>query len=159
MRKYMAKKFTVAVLAIFLMAMFALPAMAAGSWKQVITRFSATAGETLTTGQPVCSAGSDSKAYKADANDSALRPAVGVIGKGGTSGKTVEIVVVGTLSGQTAASPGARVFLSETAGAITASAPTNAQALGWVMPGASGAATSTTYFINVQTPTSAGAAY
>lgn len=158
MRKYIGQKFMVAVLAIFLAVMFALTAMA-DSWKQINTRFSAIAGETVVTGDAVCIAGSDGKAYKADANDSALRPAVGVTGKGGATGAIVEIVVVGTLTGQTAASPGARVFLSETAGAITASAPTNAQPLGWVMPGSSGASTSTTYFIMVNTPSSAGAAY
>ncbi len=159
MKKYMAKKLMVSALLIFLWVMFALPAMAVESWKQINTRFSATAGETLATGDVVCIAGSDGKAYKADANDSALRPAVGVIGKGGAAAATVEIVVVGTLAGQTAASPGARVYLSETAGAITATEPTNAQTLGWVMPGAASAATSTTYFIMVNTPSSGGAAY
>ena len=159
MRKYLAKKFTVAVLAILFMAMFALPVMAAEYWKQVNTRFSAIAGETLAIGDVVCIVGATGYAWKADANDSALRPAVGVIGKGGAAESTVEIVVSGSLAGQTAASPGVRVFLSETAGAITTTAPTNAQALGWVMPGAAAAATSTTYFITVNAPSSGGAAY
>ena len=158
MRKYLGQKNTVAVLMIFIAVMFALTAMA-DSWRQINTRFSATAGETVATGDAVCISGSDGKAYKADANDAALRPAVGVIGKGGASGATVEVVVTGTLAGQPAASPGARVYLSETAGAITATAPTNAQPLGWVMPGAASAATSTSYFIMVNIPSSAGAAY
>ena len=160
MRKNIGQKFKIAVLAIFLSVLFALPVMAAGSWQQIVTRFSATAGETLATGNVVCIAGTDGKAYKADADDANLRPAVGVIGKGGATGATVEIVVTGILTGQTARSPGARVFLSAaTAGAIAGTAPANAQALGFVMPGAAAAATSTTYFIDVKMPTSAGAAY
>jgi hypothetical protein len=160
MRKKIGQKFAVIMLVIFLWVMLSLPAMAAETWKQIHTRFSAIAGETLVTGDVVCIVGATGYAWKADADDSALRPAVGVIAKGGTVGQTIEIVVVGTLAGQTAASPGVRVFLSAaTAGAITATAPTNAQALGWVMPGAAAAATSTTYFIMVNTPSSAGAAY
>ena len=164
MKKYLDRKILsafvlFATLASLFTAICILPAQAAETWKQINTRFSATAGETVVTGDVVCIAGSDGYAYKADANSSTLRPAVGVIGKGGTTGKTVEIVVIGILTGQTAASPGARVFLSETAGAITTTGPTNAQPLGWVMPGAAAAATSTTYFIMVNTPSSAGAAY
>jgi hypothetical protein len=160
MRKNIGQKFAVFMLAILLSVMLALPAMAAETWKQINTRFSAIAGETLVTGDVVCIVGATGYAWKADADDAALRPAVGVIGKGGTAGHVVEIVVVGTLAGQTAASPGVRLYLSAaTAGAITATAPTNAQALGWVLPGAAAAATSTTYFINVNAPSSAGAAY
>lgn len=129
----------------------------AGSWRSKYVRFSATAGETLAVGNVVCIKPADGKAYLADADDSALRPAVGVIGKGGSSGATVEIVAIGVLAGQTSASPGARLFLSETAGAFTTTGPTNAQALGWVLPGTAGG--STTYFLNVHSPASAGAAY
>lgn len=132
-------------------------AQAAEYWKQKQVRFSATAGETLAAGDVVCIKAADGKAYKADANDADLRPAVGVIDKGGLSTATVEIVTIGVLAGQTAASPGKRLFLSETAGAMTVTAPTNAQALGWVLPGTAG--TSTTYFISVNTPTSGGAGY
>jgi len=134
-------------------------AHAAEYFKQAFGRFSAIAGETLAVGDAVCIAGSDGYAYKADANDSALRPAIGVIRKGASSGSKVEIIFVGTLAGQTAASPGARLFLSETAGAMTTTGPTNAQALGWVLPGAAAAATSTDYFISVNIATSGGAGY
>jgi len=134
-------------------------AHAAEYFKQVFARFSATAGATLATGDAVCIAASDGYAYKADANDANKRPAVGFIGKGAASGSKVEIIVRGVLAGQTAASPGARLFLSDTAGAATTTSPTNAQALGWVLPGTAGAATSTTYFIDVTPPTSGGAGY
>ena len=70
-------------------------ALAAEYWLKIYERFSATAGETLAVGDAVCIKASDSKAYKADANDANLRPAIGVIGKGGASAATVEIVVRG----------------------------------------------------------------
>lgn len=131
----------------------------AATWKEKNIRFAATAGETLAVGDVVCIAPADGKAYKADSNDSSLRPAVGMIGRGGASGATVEVIVSGIISGMTAKSPGARLFLSETAGALTTTGPTNAQPMGWVMPGSAGAATSTTYFIQVNIPNSAGAGY
>lgn len=162
MKRMMRIKTMVAVAVFFwLMAAFmvAVPQAQAEHWSYTVTRFSAIAGETVALGNVVCISGSDGYVYKADANDSGLRPAVGVIKTGGASGARVEIVVDGTLTGQTAASPGARVFLSETAGAITTTAPTNAQALGWVLPGTAGASSSTTYFIRVVTPSSGGAGY
>jgi hypothetical protein len=144
---------------VFLLAMV-LPAAHAGEyWKQKESRFSATAGETLVTGDTVCIKSSDGEAYKADANDSDLRPAVGVIGKGGASDATVEIVQKGILAGQTSASPGARLFLSETAGAMTTTGPTNAQILGWVLPTPGSTNSSTIYFIDVQPEPSAGAGF
>ena len=140
-----------------MMAVMTTPAGATASWRSKYVRFSAVAGETLAVGEVACIAASDGKAYKADADDSNLRPAVGVIGKGGSSGATVEIVALGVITGKTAASPGARLFLSATAGAFTTSGPTNAQALGFVLPGTT--SSSTTYFISVNIPSSAGAAY
>ena len=159
MKKTFGKIGIFVLLVMFLAVMFAMPASAASAWKQKVVRFSATAGDTLAVGNVVCIAGSDGYAYKADADDANLRPAVGIIGKGGASGTTVEIVVVGILSGQTAASPGARVFLSATAGALTTVQPTNSQPIGFVMSGATGAATSTTYFIDIKMPSSTGAGY
>jgi len=155
------KKLIGLILMMAILAMIAIPvtSQATASWQSKYVRFSATAGETLATGNVVCIAGTDGKAYKADSNDSALRPAVGVIGIGGSSGATVEIVAIGVITGMTTASPGARLFLSETAGAITTTGPTNAQAIGWVLPGTAGANGSTKYFIGINVPTSAGAAY
>lgn len=138
----------------------AIQADAAERWKQVHVRFAVTAGETLAVGDVACIKASDGYAYKADANDSALRPAVGIIKKGGDSGDKIEIIVIGRLAGQTAASPGYRLYLSETAGALTTTAPTNSQVLGWVEEGdTAGEASSTNYFIFVRPETSAGAAY
>jgi len=142
----------------FLVATVA-PAEAAIYWLQKSTRFSATAGETLATGDPVCIKGSDGKAYKAMADQSTLRPAVGIIGKGGVAGKTVEVVVEGIITGMSAASPGYRIFLANSPGGLTQTAPTAAQIIGWVLPGAASAATSTTYYIRVQIPKSAEAGY
>ena len=157
-RKYTPAGLIMMIVCLFIMLMAAMPAQAGEAWSQKWVRFSATAGETLATGDVVCIAATDGYAYQADANDSSLRPAVGVIDKGGAAAATVEIVVIGVLTGQTAASPGARIYLSETAATITTTAPTNPQVLGWVM-GAAGAASSTDYFIFMRPDSSAGAAY
>jgi len=155
-RKYMLPVLMMVLCLVMLLA--AIPANATESWSQKWVRFSVTAGETLALGDIVCIKASDGYAYEADANDADLRPAVGIIGKGGASGSAVEIVVIGVLKGQTAASPGARIYLSETAGEVTTTAPTNSQVVGWVM-GAAGAASSTDYFFFVRPDSSAGAAY
>jgi hypothetical protein len=111
--------------------------------KQQWARISATCGETITTGQVVTLLDADGYAYKADANDATLRPAVGVAGKGCTSGGSVEIIVQGIFSGWTGLTESAPGFLSETAGAITQVAPSYSQQIG--------AAISTTdYFVNCQ---------
>ena len=163
MRSFMRNKAIglIAMMLIFaVMILMAVPqAHATEYWKQKFVRFPALAGETLATGDVVYIKGSDGKAYKADANDSAKRPAVGLIGKGGSSGATIEIVAVGILAGQTAASPGLRLFLSDTANTLTTTGPTNAQGLGWVMPPATTDDENTDYYINVETPTSGGAGY
>ncbi|MCE5265725.1 MAG: hypothetical protein LLG97_19625 [Deltaproteobacteria bacterium] len=117
--------------------------IAAYSVKQTWLRFSATAGETLATGNVVCLKDADGYAYKADANDAALRPAVGIIGKGGASGAKVEIIAVGILSGWTALTEGAPGYLSETAAAVTQSAPAYSQQVGYAI-------TSTDYLFSFQ---------
>ena len=158
MRKRFFTLVMVALLAVVLCAWT--EAQAGEYFKMSYGRFSAIAGATLATGDVVCISGSDGYAYKADANDSDKRPAVGIIGKGGATAARVEIIFLGQLAGQTAASPGARLFLSETAGAFTTTGPTNAQALGWVLPGeTAGGSSSTDYFISVTAPSSAGAGY
>ncbi len=119
------------VLAAFCLALFGAAGDASAySVKTSWERVSAVAGETLTTGQVVCIKDADGYAYKADANDSALRPAVGIIGKGGSSGARVEIIVAGVLTGWTTLSEGTYGYLSETAAAVTQSAPSYAQVLG-----------------------------
>ena len=150
----------ISFLAVLLVATFLVPsAQGAEYWKQTFVRFSGTAGETLSIGDVACIKNSDGEAYKADANDSSLRPAVGVIGKGGSGDDTVEIISMGILAGQSALSTGYRLFLSETAGAMTVTGPTNAQVVGWVMPTSGSTTTSTTYFINVLPETSGGAGF
>lgn len=151
----------VLIMALMLLMGFSAPqADAAEYWKEAHIRIPVTAGETLAVGDVVCIKGSDGYAYKADADDSDLRPAVGIIKKGASSGSKAEIVIIGVLAGQTAASPGARLYLSTTAGALTTTAPTNAQVIGFVMEGATaGTGSSTKYFIKVDVPLSSGAAY
>lgn len=158
MRKNIGQRFVLSMLAILLAVMLAVPAFAA-DWKQTYERFAAMAGETLVTGDVVCIAAADGKAYKADADNSSRRPAVGIVGKGGATSATIEVVTRGIVTGQTPASPGARVFLSTTAGGKTVTAPNNAQVLGWVIPAASGGASSTVYYINVQLPNTPSAGY
>ena len=152
----------VAIIVIAFMAVVLAPqAEAAEYWKQKYIRFSAPAGETLVTGDIVYIKYSDGEAYKADANDSAKRPAVGVIGRGGTSEQMVEIIAIGILAGQTRVTPGARLFLSETANTFdVAVPPTNEQLLGWVIYDPDDVDSSGVYYINIlQMPQSAGAQY
>ena len=155
------KPFQMIALVMAFVFMVVMPVFAASDWAQKNIRFAATAGETLAIGDVVCIKAADGKAYLADANDSTLRPAVGIIGKGGATGATVEIVNDGVLIGQTQVSPGQRLFLSDTAGDLTITAPTNAQLLGWVMPGNTTATigTSGRYYIRIQMPASTGVAY
>ena len=145
----------------FLLWVLLVPSVhAAEYFKQAFGRFSAIAGETLATGDVVCISATDGYAYKADADDSTLRIAVGVIRKGASSGSNVEIVFEGILAGQTSATPGRGIFLSTTAGAIATTRPNGwTQNIGWVLPGTAGASTSTTYFIRVAPPASEGVTY
>ncbi len=133
---------TIFMAALLLVAAFAAPA-SAYSVKQAWARFSATAGETLTTGNVVMLADADGYAYKADANDAALRPAIGIIGKGGATGAKVEIIVFGILSGWSSLTEGGPGYLSETAAAVTQSAPAYSQQVGQAI-------TSTDYIFNFQ---------
>lgn len=130
MDKIFKRSVAAVLMAVFLVLVLALPHASAYDIKQVWVRTSATAGETLTLGQLVCIKDADGYAYKADANDSALRPAVGIVGKSTASGSSVEIVTQGVLSGWSTLSEGTYGYLSETAGAVTQSAPSYAQIVG-----------------------------
>lgn len=130
MRRGIKKCLSIFFLACFVLAAFFCRDAFAYSVKSQWARFTAVAGETLATGNVVCLKDSDGKAYKADANDAALRPAVGIIGLGGASGANVEIIAVGILRGWTGLSEGTNAYLSETAGAVTQSSPTYSQKLG-----------------------------
>ncbi len=111
--------------------------------KKIWSRFSATAGETLATGQAVSISDTDGYAYKADANDAGLVPAVGIVGKGGASGAKVEIVTHGIFSGWSTLSEGTYGYLSETAGAVTQSSPSYSQPLGVAI-------NTTDYYFNIK---------
>ena len=122
----------------------AMPAVAAYSVKQIFIRISATAGETLATGEVVMIKDSDGEVYKADSNDGDLRPAIGIVGsKTGGDGETVEVIVSGILTGWSSLSEGGNAYLSETAAAVTQSAPTWEQKIGCAL-------TTTDYFFSFQ---------
>ena len=132
MKKNIGQKFMAALVLLVVFAFMTTDAFAAYRVKQNFARFSAVAAETLTTGQVVCLK-TDGLAYKADANDAALRPALGVIGKGGTTGTKVEIIVMGILSGWSTLTEGSPGYLSETAAAVTQSAPAYSQQVGFAL--------------------------
>ena len=141
MRKNIGQKLLAAFMLFVVMAFVATDA-SAYSVKQVFARVSAVAAETLTTGQVVMLK-TDGLAYKADANDAALRPAIGIIGKGGATSATVEIITIGVLSGWTTLTEGAPGYLSETAAGVTQSAPAYSQQVGQAI-------TATSYMFNFQ---------
>lgn len=135
------KKGLIALLIVMCMAVMLTATADAYTVKQQWVRISATAGETLTTGQVVAIKAADGLAYKAKADDATLRPAIGVVGKGATSGNKVEIVVVGVVTGWTSLTKGAEGYVSATAGAVTQSAPAYSQQVGIAIDG-------TSYLIN-----------
>jgi len=141
MRKYFRNM--AAMMLISVVLIYAADAFAAYGVKQTWSRFSAIAGETLATGNVVMLKDADGYAYKADANDVALRPAIGIIGKGGASGATVEIITIGRLTGWSALTKGAPGYLSETAAAVTQSAPAYSQQVGQAI-------SATDYLVNFQ---------
>jgi hypothetical protein len=148
MNRFLKPKVIASMLFVFIMAMFVCVVYGGSFWQVKNARFSGTAGETLTVGQVVCIKASDNKIYKAKADDASLRPAVGVIGKGGTSGALVEIVTDGIIAGMSNATPGGRLYLDTTAGGITTSAPNAPQVIGFGLPG-SAANVTTTYKIQM----------
>ena len=158
MKHRLIKGALLALFAAFILALTVPAAEAAEYWKAKYERFSATAGETLAVGDVVYIKGDDGEAYKADSDGSSTYPAVGIVGKGGAGDTTVEIVTRGILAGQTAASPGAKVYLSTTAGGLTTTCPASGeQPMGFVLPGTG--ASSTDYFVSVRIPQSAGASW
>ncbi|MBW2606129.1 MAG: hypothetical protein JRD05_00690 [Deltaproteobacteria bacterium] len=134
-------------------------ANAAEYWKQKFEYFSAEAGEALVVGDVVCVKPADGEIYKADADDGDLRPAIGVIGEGGAADTIVQVVTRGILAGQTSASPGSRLYLSETAGAFTTTQPTNPQCLGWVLPNYTASNASDEYFLDIEPSGGTGPGY
>jgi len=110
--------------ALLLSVALALPQAAlAASLQQVISRFGCVAGEALTEGQPLTMK-SDGKCYKADADDSALRPAIGVAGFTAASAANVSVVTRGQVGGLSSLTKGGAVYVSTTAGGTTQTQPT-----------------------------------
>jgi len=111
------------VLAIALLALVAWsPPALALTVQRIDARMSCTAGEALAAGQPVMQK-SDGLCYKADADDSTLRPAVGVAGNTVASGAGVTVVTAGQVGGLTTQTIGGAVYLSTTAGGTTQTEP------------------------------------
>jgi len=120
------KIFSVMALAILVLATSAL---AAYQERVIWTRTSGIAGETLTAGQVVCIKSADGLVYKASAADATLRPAVGIITRGGAINTRAEIMLSGIMTGWTTQTKGAPGFLS-TAGLITQTSPGYSQQVG-----------------------------
>ena len=132
----MRKTFSLFVVATMLFALLAAPQIASAfSVKQMFTRISSVAGETLVTGNVVAIKAADGLEWKADADVSTLRPAIGIIGKGGTAGEKVEVVIWAIVTGWTSLTKGAPGYLSETPGLITQSSPSWSQQLGVAING------------------------
>lgn len=91
--------------------------------QQVNSRFGCVAGEALTEGN-VLMMKSDGKCYKADADDSALRPAVGIAGHTAANAANVEVVTAGQVGGESSLTKGGTMYLSTTAAATTQTQPT-----------------------------------
>ena len=117
------KKFSALLIAALIFPL-ALPQWAgAVSIQQVISRFACVAGEALTEGPPLAMK-SDGKCYKADADDSTLRPAIGVAGFTAASAANVSVVTRGQVGGLSSLTKGSVVYLSTTAGGTTQTIPT-----------------------------------
>lgn len=118
---------------VFLLALFVTPAQAEVLRADYVG-FGGTAGETITVGQPVMVAAADGLVYRADADNSLRRPAVGLAAAGATVGQAVRVVRDGVFSGFSGFTPGAWVYLSASVGAISATAPTEyVQAVGFAV--------------------------
>ena len=141
MKKFFGSKILAALMLFAVMTAFVATEASAYNVLQIVQRFSATAGETLVTGNVVMIADANGYAYKADANVTTLRPAVGIVGKGATTGHAAEIITIGVLSGWTGLTEGSPGFLSETAGAVTQTEPGYSQKIATAI-------NSTTYAFN-----------
>lgn len=131
-------------------------------FSQKFERFGATAGTTISVGDILYIAQSDGKAYKCDADAESTSMCVGIAGTNASSGGYVEIVSAGILAGQTAGTPGKRVYSGSTAGAfevgdVLGMSNSYSQVLGFVMPDLGADTSSTNYYIRVSYNPSSGA--
>lgn len=88
------------------------------------------AGEALVVGDVVCL--SSDRWVKADANGT-TRPAVGVVTEPAAKGRKPEVCSVAEISGYTGLTTGAPVYLSETAGGVSQTAPGYRQEVGYAV--------------------------
>jgi len=112
----------IAVMVLFIIGL-AVQAYASAYLKNSFARFGATAGHALSIGDVVCLKDADGYAYKADADNATLRPAVGIVTKAGAAGESVSIMTLGIFGGYSGLTEGAPVYLSGTAGTATQTAP------------------------------------
>ena len=128
----MKLKRTIRIFSVMALAMLVLATSALAAYQERViwTRTSGTAGETLTPGHVVCVKSADGLVYKASATDSTLRPAIGVITRGGAINTKVEIMISGIMTGWSTQTKGAPGFLSGTAGAVTQTSPGYSQQVG-----------------------------
>lgn len=92
-------------------------------------RFSALFGEALAVGDVACLK-DDGKAYKADGNDATLRSAVGIVSRAADINAVGQITISGIFNGYSALTEGGAVYLAETPGETTQSAPAWKQQIG-----------------------------
>lgn len=88
------------------------------------------AGQALSSGDNVCIKSADGKVYKADADDSDLRPCIGAVDTDASSGDPVTIITQGVRNDGSSLTKGALVYLSTTAGAETQTGGSGKQAIG-----------------------------
>lgn len=91
---------------------------------------SLTAGEALSANDAVYISTSDGKAYKCDADDTTKMDFVGFAQEAASLNGAVNVVHSGQMTGLSGLTIGANYYLSGTAGAITATAPTNVKIVG-----------------------------
>jgi hypothetical protein len=110
--------------AALLALLFISSAALAARVERVDARFGCVTGEAVVEGDVLAIKASDGKCYKADADDSTLRPAAGVAGAKASSGANVPVVTRGQVGGLSSLTKGGYVFLHTTAGATTQTQPT-----------------------------------
>jgi len=135
--------FTAVLLALALAGLLPPAAFGAASLQRVESRFSCVAGAALTEGD-ILMMKSDGKCYKADADDSTLRPVIGVAGFTAANAANVSVVTRGQVGGLSSLTKGSLVYLSTTAGGTTQTMPTAySQPVGMAI-------SATQYVINIQ---------
>jgi hypothetical protein len=91
--------------------------------QRALDGFGCVTGEAVTEAQVIMMK-SDGLCYKADADDAALRPALGVAGGKTASGGNLRVITKGQVGGGSSLTKGAAVYLSTTAGGTTQTQPT-----------------------------------